>query len=324
MADQTPVPDHVVEIRDFTLDFPHLYGRIGLVRGVDLDIARGECVGLVGESGSGKTLLGLSIVGLQPPSATVSGSLRVCGRDVLKQGEKAWRSMRGRQVAMIYQDALVSLNPGLRVRKQLEQALRHEPSRTPEELLEAVQIRDVARCLGSYPHELSGGQRQRVLIALAISARPEIIVADEPTTALDVTVQAQVMTLLDDLRREFGFGLLFISHDLGLVSTVADRVAVMYAGEIVEVGATSRVLGEPRHPYTRGLLDSSWSLQAGAERLSQIPGVVPAPSDFLDACRFSPRCSRADDLCRTERPRAESGAACHHPVQSVPLTKVSR
>jgi len=309
----------VLEVEDLTVDFPRLYGSIGLLRDVNLTLAEGECLGLVGESGSGKSLLGLSLMGLQASTARMSGSIRLRGQELLGAPERVWRGVRGTEMSMVYQDALVSLNPGMRIEAQLQQCLRHEGAATPGEMLEAVKIRDVDRCLRAYPHELSGGQRQRVLIAMAISGRPRVVVADEPTTALDVTVQAQVIGLLNELRAELGFGLVFISHDLGLVASTADRVAVMYGGEIVEVGPVRTVLDRPEHPYTAGLVASSRSLEAGSKRLSQIPGVVPPPREFAAACRFAPRCGRAQSICREVRPvpaDASSGAlvACHFPL----------
>lgn len=310
----------VLRVSNLTIDFPMSYGMIGLVRDVTFDVHQGECLGLVGESGCGKSILGLSLMGLQPPEAQLSGQIMVEGRNLLGQSERQWRLTRSRSLSMIYQDALTSLNPAMRVERQLRQALSRNPARTPADLLDAVQIRDVQRCLRSYPHELSGGQRQRVLIALAIAGEPRVIIADEPTTALDVTVQAQVMSLLDELRGELRFALVFISHDLGLVARVADRVAVMYAGDLVEIGLTNDVLTNPQHPYAAGLLEASRSLEEGRQRLAQIPGSVPAPSEFLSGCRFAPRCQYADVACQ-HRPviqavaTGESSVACWHPIE---------
>ncbi len=312
--------DTVLTVENLTLDFPRRYGRIGLLRDVNFTLAAGECLGIVGESGSGKSLLSLSLMGLQPPAAELSGSIRLGDRELVGLSERELRGVRGTDVSMIYQDALVSLNPGMRIRAQLEQAPRTGAFATPEEMLEAVQIRDVQRALRAYPHELSGGQRQRVLIAMAIAGNPRVIIADEPTTALDVTVQSQVMALLAELRRELKFGLVFVSHDLGLVGETADRIAVMYGGEIVEYGNVGDVLSRPAHPYARGLLDASRSLEEGADRLIPIPGAVPPPTEFAAACRFAPRCARATEVCVTERPLlmhhagAASEAACHHPL----------
>jgi peptide/nickel transport system permease protein len=223
-------------------------------------------------------------------------------------------------MAMIYQDALSSLNPAMTVRAQVKQVVRRGGRRTPTELLELVGL-DPARTLSSYPHELSGGQRQRVLIAMALSRDPKLIVADEPTTALDVTVQAQVIELLLRLQAERGFALILVSHDLALIADVTDRVVVMYGGQIVETGATASLIGAPAHHYARGLLGSVLSLEAGAARLTQIRGVVPSPADFPAGCRFADRCPMATTICRTEAPALRGSdrhaAACYHPAIEV-------
>jgi len=294
--------DAIVSVRDLTLRFPRQYGDTELLRGVSLDLHPGETVGVVGESGSGKTLLGLTLLGLEPRTAAVEGEVLFAGRDMRTMTSAERRALRGDDVAMIYQDALVSLNPGMRIRAQLRQAIGEAGTAAPEELLRAVQLDDVERFLAAFPHQLSGGQRQRVLIAMAIARRPRVIVADEPTTALDVTVQAEVMKLLDRLQRELGFALMLVSHDLGLVARVADRVAVMYAGDLVELGTTAEVLRTPAHPYTMGLVAASRSLEEGRRLLEQIPGVVPAPLDFASSCRFAERCPRAAEDCRAARP----------------------
>ncbi|MFD4602648.1 ABC transporter ATP-binding protein, partial [Streptomyces sp. NPDC058464] len=223
----------------------------------------------------------------------------------------------GHEIAMVYQDALSSLNPSMTVNAQLKQLTRRGGHRPPAELLTLVGL-DPTRTLPAYPHELSGGQRQRVLIAMALSRDPRLIIADEPTTALDVTVQAQVMELLLRLREELGFALILVSHDLALVADVTDRVVVMYGGQLVETGVTAELVAAPAHHYTRGLLGSVLSLESGAERLTQIRGVVPSPADFPAGCRFSDRCPAATDVCRTTPPALVGGpvhtAACHHPA----------
>ncbi|TDD18355.1 dipeptide/oligopeptide/nickel ABC transporter permease/ATP-binding protein [Nonomuraea diastatica] len=301
--------------------------RIGFAEGVDIvdgigfEVRPGEVLGLVGESGCGKSLTALTIMGLQPRDARVSGHVRFDQRELLSLPRRARRRLLGHEMAMIYQDALSSLNPAMTINAQLKQLTRRGGRRTPAELLELVGL-DARRTLSSYPHELSGGQRQRVLIAMALSRDPKLIVADEPTTALDVTVQAQVIELLLKLREELGFALILVSHDLALVADVTDRVVVMYGGQIVETGATPSLVGAPAHHYARGLLGSVLSLEAGAERLTQIRGVVPAPADFPDGCRFADRCPMATDVCRSEAPvlrgplngDATHAVACHHPV----------
>ncbi|MEQ4723079.1 dipeptide/oligopeptide/nickel ABC transporter permease/ATP-binding protein [Nonomuraea sp. B19D2] len=297
--------------------------RIGFTDGVDIvdgigfEVHPGEVLGLVGESGCGKSLTALTIMGLQPRNARVSGHVRFDQRELLSESRRARRRLLGHEMAMIYQDALSSLNPAMTIKAQLKQLTRRGGRRTPAELLELVGL-DARRTLSSYPHELSGGQRQRVLIAMALSRDPKLIVADEPTTALDVTVQAQVIELLLKLREELGFALILVSHDLALVADVTDRVVVMYGGQIVETGATATLVGAPAHHYARGLLGSVLSLESGAERLTQIRGVVPAPADFPPGCRFADRCPMATDVCRTETPVLEGdkthAVACHHPA----------
>ncbi|GAA3552942.1 dipeptide/oligopeptide/nickel ABC transporter permease/ATP-binding protein [Nonomuraea rosea] len=288
-----------------------------IVDGIGFEVRPGEVLGLVGESGCGKSLTALTIMGLQPRGARVSGHVRFDQRELLAESRGARRRLLGHEMAMIYQDALSSLNPAMTIKAQLKQLTRRGGRRTPAELLELVGL-DARRTLTSYPHELSGGQRQRVLIAMALSREPKLIVADEPTTALDVTVQAQVIELLLRLREELGFALILVSHDLALVADVTDRVVVMYGGQIVETGVTAALVGAPAHHYARGLLGSVLSLESGAERLTQIPGVVPAPADFPDGCRFADRCPMATDVCRAETPvlagDATHAVACHHPA----------
>ncbi|MCA2222793.1 dipeptide/oligopeptide/nickel ABC transporter permease/ATP-binding protein [Nonomuraea aurantiaca] len=298
--------------------------RIGFAEGVDIvdgiafEVRPGEVLGLVGESGCGKSLTALTIMGLQPRDARVSGHVRFDQQELLSLPRRARRRLLGHEMAMIYQDALSSLNPAMTIKAQLKQVTRRGGRRTPAELLELVGL-DARRTLSSYPHELSGGQRQRVLIAMALSREPKLIVADEPTTALDVTVQAQVIELLLELRAELGFALILVSHDLALIADVTDRVVVMYGGQIVETGATATLVGAPAHHYARGLLGSVLSLESGAERLTQIPGVVPAAADFPAGCRFADRCPMATDVCRTDAPVLEGdtrrhAVACHHPA----------
>ncbi|WP_214409003.1 dipeptide/oligopeptide/nickel ABC transporter permease/ATP-binding protein [Sphaerisporangium fuscum] len=294
---------------------------VDIVDGIGFEVRPGEVLGLVGESGCGKSLTALTIMGLQPRGARVSGHIRFGGRELLALPRRARRRLLGHEMAMIYQDALSSLNPAMTIRAQLKQLVRRGGTRSPAELLELVGL-DPERTLSSYPHELSGGQRQRVLIAMALSRDPKLIVADEPTTALDVTVQAQVVQLLLRLRAELGFALILVSHDLALVADVTDRVVVMYGGQIVETGVTATLVGAPAHHYARGLLGSVLSLESGAERLTQIRGVVPSPADFPAGCRFADRCPRADDFCRTTTPRLAGdgrrhAVACHHPAIAV-------
>ncbi|MGV9525505.1 dipeptide/oligopeptide/nickel ABC transporter permease/ATP-binding protein [Streptomyces griseus] len=319
----TPVradADELLVVRDLAIRFPDRYGDIPVVDRLNFTVHEGETLGLVGESGCGKSITSLAVMGLLARNAEVSGEILYRGRDLLKLPPKERRALMGPEIAMVYQDALSSLNPSVLVGTQLKQLTSRGGTKTPAELLELVGL-SPERTLRSYPHELSGGQRQRVLIAMALSRSPRLLIADEPTTALDVTVQAQVVELLIKLRDELGFAMVLVSHDLALVGDLAHRVAVMYAGRLAEVGDTRSVLTGPAHHYSRGLLGSVVSLEAGADRLHQIRGVVPAPQGFGDGCRFAGRCAAATGLCRTTAPALtprdpadDHGFACHHPA----------
>ncbi len=282
--------DPLLVVEDLSIGFPEAHGPVDIVDHVSFSIHAGESMALVGESGCGKSLTALAIMGLLPPTARITGSIRFDGRELLTMDAKERNALRGHEMAMVYQDALSSLNPSMLIRSQMRQLTSRGGQRSAEELLELVGL-DPVRTLKSYPHELSGGQRQRVLIAMALTRNPRLVIADEPTTALDVTVQAQVVQLLRELREKLGFAMVFVSHDLALVAEVAHRVTVMYAGQVVEQGATSELLGNPIHEYTRGLLGAVLSIEAGEGRLHQIPGVVPAPSEFVAGDRFAPRSS---------------------------------
>ena len=313
-----PQGEPILRVRDLAIGFEDRHEGVDIVDGISFDVRPGEVLGLVGESGCGKSLTALTIMGLEPCGARVGGTIGFDGRDLLTLSKAEKRRLLGHDMAMIYQDALSSLNPAMTVKAQLKQVVRRGGRRSPTELLELVGL-DPARTLSSYPHELSGGQRQRVLIAMALSREPKLIVADEPTTALDVTVQAQVIQLLLRLRAELDFALILVSHDLALVADVTDRVAVMYGGQIVETGATADLIGAPAHHYARGLLGSVLSLESGAERLTQIRGVVPSPADLPAGCRFAGRCPMATEVCRTTAPPLEGpdgrhAVACHRPA----------
>ncbi|MFI1601230.1 dipeptide/oligopeptide/nickel ABC transporter permease/ATP-binding protein [Streptomyces griseofuscus] len=316
-----PLPDRtgppVLAVEDLTIGFPGRHRGVDIVAGVGFEVYPGEVLGLVGESGCGKSLTALTVMGLQPPGARVRGRIRFRQRDLLAEPARARRKLLGHEMAMVCQDALSSLNPAMTVRAQLKQLVRRGGRRGPAELLGLVGL-DPERTLRSYPHELSGGQRQRVLIAMALSRDPSLIIADEPTTALDVTVQAQVMELLLRLRAELGFALVLVSHDLALVADVTDRVVVMYGGQIVESAVTAELVAAPAHHYSRGLLGSVLSLESAAARMTQIQGVVPAPADFPPGCRFAGRCPRASEVCRARAPVLTGPAthmvACHHPA----------
>ena len=252
-------------------------------------------MGLVGESGCGKSITSLAIMGLLDRKAHISGEVLYNGNNLLALNEKDMNELRGKEIAMIYQDALSSLNPSMTIKAQMKQLTKRGGTRSAEELLTLVGL-DPERTLRSYPHELSGGQRQRVLIAMALTRDPKVVIADEPTTALDVTVQKQVISLLNKLQAELGFAMVFVSHDLALVAEVANSITVMYAGQIVEQGPVRDILTHPIHEYTRGLLGSVLSIEAGGDRLHQVPGSVPSPKDFPEGDRFRPRSSHPDKI----------------------------
>lgn len=307
----------VLAVENLAIGFEGRHGGVDIVDGISFEVQPGEVLGLVGESGCGKSLTALAVMGLEPKGARVRGHVRFNQRQLVGEPMRVRRKLLGHEMAMIYQDALSSLNPAMTIRSQLGQVVRRGGRRGPHELLTLVGLAP-ERTLRSYPHELSGGQRQRVLIAMALSRDPKLIVADEPTTALDVTVQAQIMELLLRLREELGFALILVSHDLALISDVTDRVVVMYGGQIVETGVTADLVEAPAHHYTRGLLGSVLSLESAQERMTQIKGVVPSPADFPAGCRFADRCPLASEVCRTTAPALAGTpthtAACHHPA----------
>jgi peptide/nickel transport system permease protein len=307
----------VLAVEHLAIGFDGRHDGVDIVDGISFEVQPGEVLGLVGESGCGKSLTALAVMGLEPKGARVRGHVRFNQRQLVGEPMRVRRKLLGHEMAMIYQDALSSLNPAMTIRSQLKQVVRRGGHRSPHELLGLVGL-DPDRTLRSYPHELSGGQRQRVLIAMALSRDPKLIVADEPTTALDVTVQAQIIELLLRLREELDFALILVSHDLALIADVTDRVVVMYGGQIVETGVTADLVEAPAHHYTRGLLGSVLSLESAQERMTQIKGVVPSPADFPAGCRFADRCPLASEVCRTTPPdlvgTPTHTAACHHPA----------
>jgi oligopeptide/dipeptide ABC transporter ATP-binding protein len=301
-------------------------GPVTVVDGVDFDVAAGETVALVGESGCGKSLTMLSVMGLHPvpPAEVVAGQVLLGGRDVLAMDEDARRAVRGAEMAMVYQDPMTSLNPLMRIGEQIAEVLRaHGRSRQEAndravEVLADVGIPRPQRAARAYPHEFSGGMRQRVVIAMALALRPKVLIADEPTTALDVTIQQQIIALVGRLREDMSMAVVWVTHDLGVVARVAQRLLVMYAGHVVEEGDTAAVFAAPEHPYTAGLLAAIPPVK-GSERhrLQQIPGSPPDPSGFQGGCPFAPRCPHAVEQCRTAMPpltdRGHSRAACWVP-----------
>ena len=282
----------LLEVNDLCIKFER-HGDVNVVDHVSFKVRPGETMGLVGESGCGKSITALTIMGLIDPKAQITGEILYQGENLLEKSAEERRALLGHEMAMIYQDALSSLNPAMLIKAQMKQLTSRGGTRSAEELLELVGL-DPKRTLESYPHELSGGQRQRVLIAMALTRDPKLIIADEPTTALDVTVQKQVIALLNELREKLGFAMIFVSHDLALVAEVAHHITVMYAGQVIEQAPTKELLTHPTHEYTRGLLGAVLSIESGSGRLHQVPGTVPSPRDFPVGDRFAPRSSHPD------------------------------
>ncbi len=317
---RTDVPP-ILEVKDLCIKFPR-HGDVNVVDHVSFVVRPRQTMGLVGESGCGKSITSLTIMGLLDKKAQISGEILYDGRNLLAMSEREMNELRGREIAMIYQDALSSLNPSMLIRAQMKQLTKRGGTRSAEELLELVGL-DPKRTLDSYPHELSGGQRQRVLIAMALTRDPKVIIADEPTTALDVTVQKQVVDLLNKLQKELGFAMVFVSHDLALVAEVANSITVMYAGQVVEQGPVSEILTNPIHEYTRGLLGSVLSIEAGGDRLHQVPGAVPSPKDFPEGDRFTPRSSHPDKVSPI-RPMLKRLANTDHYYAELPDSELAR
>jgi len=319
----------LLEVRDLEVSFPAGRGEALALRGVDLSLDAGERLGIVGESGAGKSMLGFAILDLiAEPGRISAGSVHVDGENLLDIPRERLRRIRGNRISMIFQDPMMTLNPVLTIATQMVEVLEAHgiasgsaARRRAREMLEAVQIPSAAARLDAYPHELSGGLRQRVVIAIALIAEPEIIIADEPTTALDVTIQAEIMALLLRLCRETGVGLILITHDLGVVAEVTERLIIMYAGRVVETGPTGEIIAAPRHPYTAGLLGALPQRAGRGNRLAQIPGSMPGIADLPPGCAFAPRCPRAIAGCVVEIPetRAEGArrVACLRPLESV-------
>jgi peptide/nickel transport system ATP-binding protein len=300
----------VLSIRDLKVEFATRRGVLRAIDGVSFDIARGEVLGVVGESGAGKSLTGSAVIGLiDPPGRIAGGEILLDGQRIDTLSPSAMREIRGRRIGMVFQDPLTSLNPLYRVGDQItETILAHldvsqtEARRRAIDLLKEVGIPAAERRIDGYPHEFSGGMRQRVVLALALCAEPDLVIADEPTTALDVSVQAQIITLLRRLCRERGTAVMLITHDMGVIAETADRVAVMYAGRVAEIGPVRAVVKDPLHPYATGLMGSIPTLEGTADRLVQIPGSMPRLNAIPRGCAFRPRCGRAFARCHIERP----------------------
>jgi oligopeptide/dipeptide ABC transporter ATP-binding protein len=327
-------PDVLLDVDDLTVGFPTDDGLVRAVRGVTYQLRRGESLGIVGESGSGKSVSSLAVLGLLPKNARISGSVRFRGEELLGKTEKEYAKLRGNKISMIFQDPLTSLNPVYTVGFQISEAVQahHDVSKKAAldrsvELLAAVGIPYPDQRVNSYPHEMSGGMRQRVVIAIAMANNPDVIIADEPTTALDVTVQAQVLEALEAARAETGAALVLITHDLGVIAGHADRICVMYAGKLVEKGTVDEVFYGPRMPYSLGLLGSLPRMDDATQgRLSPIVGSPPSLVNLPAGCPFRPRCPLAQDICETEEPglyvtdHATHLAACHFHDRLVGMT----
>lgn len=316
----------VLEIRDLKTYFDTSAGTVRSVDGVSYSVRAGETLGVVGESGCGKSVTALSVLRLlpSPPARFAGGQILLKGHDLLKLTEREMREIRGNRISMIFQEPMTSLNPVLSIGRQIAEAVQlHQKANRAAamtravELLRLVQIPEPERRVREYPHQLSGGQRQRVMIALALACHPEVLIADEPTTALDVTIQAQILSLIRSLQRELGMAVVLITHDLGVVAESCDRVVVMYAGRVVEQASVMDLFDRPMHPYTRALMASMPSIAGTTDpgaRLQEIPGLVPAAHESRRGCAFAPRCGLANDRCQRETPSLEQRGDDEHHV----------
>jgi peptide/nickel transport system ATP-binding protein len=312
---------NLLQIEDLRTVFRTPMGLVAAVDGVSLGVARGKTLGIVGESGCGKSMLSLSVMGLvPPPGQNAGGRVMFDGQNLLELSPAAMRDVRGRRIAMIFQEPMTSLNPVFTIGDQITEAMRaHDRSASDRALrakaiaaLERVRIPAPERRFDEYPHQMSGGMRQRVMIAMALACEPDLLIADEPTTALDVTVQAQILDLLRDLQAQSGMAIILITHDLGVVAEMADEVAVMYAGKVAERASAAAIFDDPQHPYTLGLLGSIPKLEETSDRLLAIEGAVPPPFALPTGCRFNPRCVFAAPDCTTRQPELREVVADHH------------
>ena len=301
----------LLSVRNLTTAFQTGRGEITAIEDVSFDLAPGEILGIVGESGSGKSVTALTIMGLlpRPPARIAAGSIRFDGTELTTMSDTAMQRIRGPGIAMVFQEPMTSLNPVFTIGEQVIETIRAHERLPPRalfgravEMLEKVGIPSATTRLKDYPHQLSGGQRQRVMLAIALVCRPRLLIADEPTTALDVTIQAQILDLMLDLRDEFGMAIMIITHNMGVIAETADRVLVMYAGRIIEEAPVTRLFDHPLHPYTRGLLECVPSLAQDRDRLVAIPGTLPDPAHRPPGCRYAPRCGFAEPACRTGLP----------------------
>jgi peptide/nickel transport system ATP-binding protein len=300
----------VLSVKNLRVEFPTRRGILTAIDDISFDIAAGEVLGVVGESGAGKSLTGAAVIGLlEPPGRIAGGEIRLNGDRIDNLTGEAMRRLRGKKIGMVFQDPLTSLNPLYRIGDQIIETIRtHDPvsedvaRKRAIQLLTEVGIQGAERRIDSYPHEFSGGMRQRVVLALALCSEPQLVIADEPTTALDVSIQAQIIALLKRLCRERGTAVMLITHDMGVIAETADRVAVMYAGRIAEIGPVRDVVKSPHHPYTKGLMGAIPTLEDRGDRLMQIPGSMPRLTAIPKGCGFNPRCREVFDRCRVERP----------------------
>lgn len=317
---------NLLQVQNLSVSFRTATGTIQVVDALSFSVEAGRTFGLVGESGCGKSVTAQALLGLLPQRKTlVTGSISLNGQELVGLAPPLWREVRGRRISMVFQDPMTSLNPLLTIGAQLQEVLALHLKLSGKPLrdeaaawLARVGIPDPVARLAAYPFEFSGGMRQRVLIALALAGRPDLLVADEPTTALDVTIQAQILELLRSLQEEFGMGMIFITHDLGVIERISDRIAVMYAGRIAETGPSRQVMDSPHHPYTSGLMESVPGFHTRRSRLVSIGGTVPSPSAWPAGCRFHPRCREAIEVCASEAPpltaQGDCSWACHHPL----------
>ena len=333
-----PTGQKLLQVKDLSVKFQTNDGAVYAVNHLDFELGRGETLGIVGESGSGKSQTVLAMMGLLAKNGQASGQVLYQGRDLLTLPPAQFNAIRGNRMAMIFQDPMTSLNPYLTVERQMTEVLelhkgmgRRQAIGRAIELLDAVKIPDAARRIGMYPHEFSGGMRQRVMIAMALLCEPELLIADEPTTALDVTVQAQILALLRELQRDFGTAIVLITHDLGVVAGICDRVMVMYGGRVMEYAASDDIFYWPSHPYTIGLLGALPRLDLDNATLVSIPGNPPNMNALPPGCPFSPRCLHASARCRSELPalmraghNADVRRACHYPLSELNTPELVR
>ena len=300
----------LLEVRDLFLEFKTSRGRLKALNGISFDVQTGEVFGLVGETGCGKTVTGLSVLRLLPKSALVTrGQVIFAGVDLLTLAQREIESIRGKEIAMIFQDPSSSLNPVFTIGSQIERVIRQhikvtarQASAQARDVLTAVELPDAEHIMASYPHQLSGGMQQRVMIAMALSCHPRLLIADEPTTSLDVTIQAQILRLLRDLQKKFEVSVILITHNLGVIAQTCDRLAVLYAGRVTESGSTGDIFNNPKHPYTRGLMNAIPRPGSRGKKMAAIPGTVPTNPGAMVGCAFAPRCEFAFELCLVESP----------------------